>query len=204
MEAVYHRQLLKNALGARVGPGPLEAMVQANIGQDGLAGLLREEFHFDGSQFTKSLSYLEACRTEAAQAPEPGQAWAAFGRLSHGAQDFYAHSNYVALWMAAHPQSDAIDGLDPAILRHPDLISGRVYWPLEALWIVKTLRPWLRRTLPADSHAAMNLDHPGTGPLFAHAMRAAEQRTVAEFERTLALIGETQGQAAMAAFLGYP
>jgi hypothetical protein len=193
---------MQAALGTRVGPGPLEAMISANIGQDGLAGLLREEFHFDGSQFAKSLAYLETCRMAAAQAQDPTQAWAAFGRLSHGAQDFYAHSNYVALWRKDHPGADVIDGLDPAYLRHPDLISGKVYWPLEALWIVPALRPWLRRTLPADSHAAMNLDHPGTGPRFADAMRAAEQRTVVEFERTLALIGETQGPAAMAAFLG--
>lgn len=203
MEADYHRQLMERALGQRLRtPAPLKAMIQANIGQDGLAGLLREEFHFDGSQFAKSLAYIETCRAEAAQAQDPARAWTAFGRLTHAAQDFYAHSNYVALWLAAHPQAVDVDGLDPAFLRHPRLISGKVYWPLEALWIFKSLRPWLRRTLPADSHAAMNLDHPGTGPLFAHAMRAAEQRTLAEFDRTFALIGETQGQAAMAAFVG--
>ena len=47
---------------------------------------------------------------------DPRQAWQAFGRLTHTAQDFYAHSNYVALWRERNPAAppDQIDALLPA------------------------------------------------------------------------------------------
>jgi hypothetical protein len=47
----------------------------------------------------------------------------------------------------------------------------------------------------------MNLDNPESGPLFPYAIEAALQRTVFEFERTLAQIGEEQGEAAMWRFV---
>jgi hypothetical protein len=47
----------------------------------------------------------------------------------------------------------------------------------------------------------MNLDTPDSGPLFPYSLEAAVQRTVAEFERTLAAIGEERGEAAMRAFV---
>jgi hypothetical protein len=46
--------------------------------------------------------------------------------------------------------------------------------------------PGLRRLalsiLPRDSHAHMNLDSAGQGPLFEYAYQAALKRTVSEFE----------------------
>jgi hypothetical protein len=214
MEAVYHVEMMKRALGGRLSPRALAAATRANLGQDSLAGLFRPEFHFDDNLFEKSLSYIEACREAAARSPDPAGAWAAFGRLSHGAQDFYAHSNYVALWADQQtlvpgsgpgpgrlPPPEKIDGLDPALLQHSRLRSGRVYWPTEALWILRPLRPLVKALVPKDSHAWMNLDEPGCGPLFPYAIEAAVQRTQAEFERTLALIGETQGEATMRRFL---
>jgi len=42
--------------------------------------------------------------------------------------------------------------------------------------------------MPADSHARMNLDHPGRGPLFPYAMEAAVARTVIEYDRVLAAL----------------
>jgi hypothetical protein len=62
------------------------------------------------------------------------------------------------------------------------------------------MKALVRRFLPKDSHAWMNLDNPRTGPLFPFAIEAAVQRTAAEFERTLAAIGEEGGEAAVRAF----
>lgn len=81
-------------------------------------------------------------------------------------------------------------------------MTGKVYWPVEALWAIRALQPLVKMLVPKDSHAWMNLDTPETGPLFPFAIEAAVKRTVVEFERTLALIGETRGEAAMRAFVG--
>jgi hypothetical protein len=205
VESIYHRQVLERAIGGLVSQRALGAILVANLDQDSLRGLTRPEFHFDNSLFTKGLAYMETARKAAAHAADPIAAWDAFGRLSHAAQDFYSHSNYVALWLEEHSAAGpaGIDGLDPLILRDPRLMSGRVYLPLEALTLFAALRPLLKPLLPRDSHAWMNLDSPETGPLFPYSIEAAVQRTVAEFERTLAVIGEEQGEAAMAAFLDH-
>jgi len=205
MDWVYHRQILERALGARVSPRALRAIYRANVGQDRLGGLVgHPEYHFDENAIAESLAYIEECRRCAARAASPAEAWAAFGRLSHAAQDFYAHSNYAALWMEQHdgqaPPVEGMDGLDPALLKHPRLTTCRTYLPLEALSLLPGLRPALKRFLPKDSHTWMNLDNPGTGPLFPYAMQAAVQRTTAEFDRTLAARGEARGEAAVRAF----
>ncbi len=209
MEAVYHRQVLQRAIGQQVSPRALAAITAANLDQDSLRGLLRPELHFDNSLFTKSLGYVETLRATAAGADRPATAWDAFGRLSHTVQDFYSHSNYVALWLepfaaGAWPAVDKIDGLDAAVLRHPRLFTGRIYLPLEALCLFPFLRPVVRPLLPRDSHAWVNLDGPETGPLFPYSLEAAVQRTRAEFDRTLAAIGEAGDEPRMAAFLDTP
>ncbi len=203
MEAPYHRLVLSRALRQHVSARALRAITAANLRQDSLLGLLRAEFHFDNA-IAGGLAYVEACRAQAAQAGAPAAAWAAFGRLTHAAQDFYSHSNYVALWLerfppGAAPGPEAIDGLDRAILAHPRLVAARVY-PLEALGLLRPLRPLVRRLLPADSHARMNLDSPAAGPLFPYSIEAAVQRTGAELERTLAAIEAAEGAAARARF----
>ncbi len=223
MKAVYHRQILARALGARVSPRALKAIYRANVWQDRPSALIgHPEFHFDENAFAEALAYVEECRALAAGAESPAEAWAAFGRLSHTVQDFYAHSNYVALWMEREtpysspaqglvgktldggrewPPVKSIDGLDPSLLKHPRLMTCRVYLPLEALYLIPGLGPLVKMLLPKDSHAWMNLDNPKTGPLFPYAMEAAVQRTVAEFERTLAAIGEERGEAAVQALV---
>lgn len=205
MEARYHREVLARALASRVSPQALAAITGANLRQDSLLGLLQPTLHFDNSAFDQGLAYIEACRAQAARAQNVAAGWAAFGRLSHAAQDFYSHSNYVQLWLDqfardAAPEPAAIDGLDPAFLRHPRLRSGRIYWLIDGLCLVRRLRPLALRLAPVDSHARLNLDGPEAGPLFAYSIEAAVQRTAAEFERTLAAIGETQGEAAVRAF----
>ncbi len=207
MEAIYHRAVLAEALGGQVSARALAAMGAANVGQDSLSGLLQFAWHFDDSLFAEGLACMEQWRAEAVAATEPAAAWAAFGRLTHAAQDFYSHSNYVALWhqqqqfaAGAAPPVEAIDGLDPALLTDKRLVSGRVYLPWEALTFVPQLRGLAKLILPRDAHAWMNLDRPETGPLFPYSLAAARQRTRAEFDRTLAAIGEAQSEAAMRAF----
>ena len=221
MDALYHQQILQRALGAHVSPRALSAITHANLQQDDLNGLLFHfEYHFDNCQFAESLRYIEDQRGLAARADSVPQAWAAFGRLTHGAQDFYAHSNYVALWLeriTPHPDPlpigkaaageretspASIEALDPTLLKHPRLVSGRVAWVHEALTLIEPLRPWVRRIAPKDSHAYMNLDYPEAGPFFPYAMEAAIQRTVVEYERTVALMGEENGEEAVRAFQG--
>jgi hypothetical protein len=204
VNAPYHRQILEQALAGRVSARALAAIYRANVNQDRLTALLgHPEFHFDENAIAEGLAYIEHCRAEAIRAEAPAKAWAAFGRLTHGAQDFYAHTNYVALWRGQYPSLPAahhMNGLDPALLQHPKLFTCRVYLPLEALVYLPGLAGLIKKRLPADSHANMNLDTPATGELFSYAMEAAIQRTVAEFERTLALIGEERGEAARQAF----
>ena len=206
MEAVYHRQVLERGIGRRVSQRALKAITAAHLDQDSLRGLLQPELHFDNSLFKKSLGYFETMRAAAAAAESPATAWDAFGRLCHTVQDFYSHSNYVALWLEpfaarAWPAPDKIDGLNAAVLQHPRLFTGHIYLPLEALCLFPFLRPVVRPLLPRDAHAWVNLDGPETGPLFPFSIEAAVQRTGAEFERTLAAIGEAGDQDRMAAFL---
>jgi len=206
VEAIYHQQVLQRAAGGRVSQRALENMTAANLDQDSLRGLLRPEYHFDNSLFEQSRAFMESMRAKAAAAERPAAAWDAFGRLSHAAQDFYSHSNYVALWLERFPPgqwppASLIDGLDGQLLRHPRLFTGHIYLPLEALCLFPSLRRFVRPFLPRDAHAWVNLDSPETGPLFPYSLEAAVQRTKAELERTLAAIGEAGDPARAAEFL---
>jgi hypothetical protein len=196
--------VLRQAVGRRVSALAFDQILAANLGQDTPLGLLRPEFHFDNA-LGPGLAYIERCRRQAAAADDPAAARAAFGRLSHAAQDFYSHSNYVHLWRARYPDDapppDAIPGLDPELLAHPALTTARVYW-IDALWFVRRLRPWVLRHAPPDSHARTNLDSPAAGALFPYSLAAAAQRTAAEFDLTLTAIVQARGQAAANAFCG--
>lgn len=192
MIAVYHRQITSVALESWVSPRALEAILLANLGQDGWEGLLfHPEFHFDDSRFQAGAAYLAEQRTQARsslQSGNPSLAWQAFGRLTHAIQDFYAHSNYVQLYLEAYPQSlpSEIDSLAPEILTDRRLHSGSVHWGWEfILHFLPGLASPLQDRIPADTHAAMNLDHPARSPLFDFAIQAAVKRTTHEFHELL-------------------
>ncbi len=172
-------------------------IIAANFGQDQIRYQIRHpHFHFDSNAFEASYDYVEKQRqmvldtlaTEMDAAP----AWQAFGRLIHTVQDFYAHSNYVQLWLDASPQGEAlspdhIGALDPKILRHPNLHSGKIYfWD----WVsfIPGFYSLAYRMVPKDSHTHMNLDHPRRGPLFPYAIEAAIQRTAFEFGQITAAL----------------
>lgn len=204
MLARYHVQVLQRAVGGDVSAAALAAMVRANLGQDSLAGLTHPVYHFDNSLVAEALAYIEECRAAATRATRPPEAWAAFGRLTHAAQDFYSHSNYVALWLerqppGAAPLPTAIDGLDPHLLRDPRLITARVYL-LDALCLIPPLGSLFKRFLPRDSHAWVNLDSPAAGPLFPYSIEAAVQRTRHEFQLTIDAIRAAGGERGEAAF----
>ena len=193
MLSQYHIEILLASLGERFSARAMSEIIQANVDQDRLSGLIgHDEFHFDNNAFEKSYAYIEEQRSMVASSLDAGKAvpaWQAFGRFLHAAQDFYAHSNYVSLWLdrfkrQTPPSPPEIAAMDPGIINSPDLRSGKIYLPIEALYIFESMKPFVKSVLPYDSHAWMNLDSPEQGFKFDYAMHAAIKRTVIEFEKT--------------------
>ncbi|MEW6404150.1 MAG: hypothetical protein AB1649_20330 [Chloroflexota bacterium] len=190
MQVSIHEEMVREAFGARFSPRALEIIIAANKKQDGLRNQIgHDEFHFDNNAFEKSNRYIIEQRGQViATLLGPGilNAWIAFGRLLHTAQDFYAHTNYVSLWLnqfnGTPPPPLGIDPVQKSLVNSPDLRSGKLYLPLDALYYVPFLRKISLLLLPRDSHARMNLDSPEQGPLFAYARAAAVKRTVHELE----------------------
>jgi hypothetical protein len=189
----YHIEIMLASLGDRFSARAMSAIIQANINQDSLSGLFgHDEFHFDNNAFEKTYAYIEEQRALVVSSLTSGDtnaAWSAFGRFLHSAQDFYAHSNYITLWVSlfdgkALPPPPEVDAMDPSLIDSPDLRSGIVYFPMDWLYFFKRLRPTVLRIIPRDSHAWMNLDAPSQGIKFDYAMQAAIKRTVIEFEKT--------------------
>ena len=190
----FHADITKQALRERFSAAALEKIIAANVYQDRLYGQIgHDEYHFDSNAFEKSYAYLEEQRTlvvAALQADDSSSAWSAFGRLTHTAQDFYAHSNYIDLWLSCQPDGaiptpSEVDPIDPDLINTRALRSGKINLPLEALSSIKILKPLVMPFLPRDSHAWMNLDSPEQGPNFTFAFHAAVKRTKIEFEKTI-------------------
>ena len=189
----YHIEIMLNALGSRFSPRAASAISQANINQDRLTGLFfHDEFHCDNNAFERAYAYVEEQRARTISALQTGNApsaWSAFGRMLHTVQDFYAHSNYITLWLSRfdgqpRPAPSEVDPLDPGLIDGPDLRSGKTYYPVELLYYWRPARNISLRWLPRDSHAWMNLDSPEQGYKFDYAMQAAMKRTVIECEKT--------------------
>lgn len=188
-----HVEITRSALAGRFSERALEAIISANLKQDGLLGLIgHNEYHFDSNAFEQSYAYLEeqqALIVSSLEMNDLPSAWSAFGRLMHTAQDFYAHSNYIDLWLSCQPDGalptpSEVDPLDEDLIHTRALRSGRIYLPLEALYLIRPLRGLILRILPRDSHAWMNLDSPEQGPNFLYAFQAAIKRTRLEFNKT--------------------
>lgn len=195
MFKTYHRAITIQALSEYFSPPALDEIISANLGQDHwLRGQIgHPEYHFDQNAFIKSLEYIEYNRLIIRPALEAGEARAArqaFGRLTHAAQDFYAHSNYITRWLGRFPDGqwplpDEIDPLDNDLLKGPELRSGKIYWPFEPFSWIPGIGQWIVTLLPTDSHARMNLDSPARGPAFSYAFTAAVKRTRYEYELTV-------------------
>ncbi len=191
----YHIEIMMSALGRRFSPRALAEVINANIYQDRIAGQLgHDEFHFDNNAFAKSYAYMDEqnrLMRAALERSETHAARAAFGRMTHTLQDFYAHSNYITLWLdrfagQTPPPPAEVDPLDLDLIASPNLRSGRTYYPFEFLYFMRGTRRFSLRILPRDSHAWMNLDSPEQGFKFEYAMQAAIQRTAIEFDKLTA------------------
>ena len=190
----YHAEITRHALRNLFSHAAIEKIVAANLYQDRPAAQIgHDEFHFDNNAFKKSYAYIEEQRVitvASLQARDASSAWAAFGRLTHAVQDFYAHSNYIDLWISGQPggtvpASSEVDPVDPTLIDHRELCSGKIYLPLEAFSFAKLLKPLVLPLLPRDSHAWMNLDSPEQGANFPFAFHAAVKRTRLEFDKTI-------------------
>jgi len=190
----YHIEIMFESLGDHLGTRALSVMTTANVKQDQIRGQFgHDEYHFDNNAFDKTYTYIEKQRAltiTSLQKKDMPSAWSAFGRVTHSVQDFYAHSNYIMMWLARFdertpPAPPEIDPVDQTLLASPDLRSGKTYYPFELLYYVRKLRPLSLRLLPKDSHAWMNLDSPEQGFKFEYAMQAAIKRTRIEYEKTM-------------------
>ncbi|RPI88490.1 MAG: hypothetical protein EHM41_01045 [Chloroflexi bacterium] len=190
MQSRYHVQIIEAVTTRSFSQRAVQAVIKANLGQDSLQGLIgHPEYHFDDSAFEKGWDYVNKQRKmlfESLREPKnPNLAWAAFGRLSHALQDFYAHSNYVSLWLhkvGGSKESGSIDPLDKTILTHPGLRSGKAYIPWDVFTFIPFIGKYFALLMPDDSHARMNLDSPERGPMFHFAYAAALQSTELELK----------------------
>lgn len=197
MDSRYHVEIVRAALAGQFSAVDLQRIIRANLAQDRLATLIgHPEIHFDDNEFVASEQYLRGQRQQAVLAAVRGARAAAldaFGRLLHGRQDFYAHSNWVPLavgergGLALCAPEEVPLCLDPTA--DARLRSGRgVVWHYLAVR-VPLVGGWVeRRLIPADSHERMNLDNPRRGPLFGYAMNAAIRHTRLEWETLAAAL----------------
>jgi len=192
MLSAYHIEMMHLALDGIFSPPALQKIIAANVYQDRPLGQIgHDEYHFDNNAFDKSCAYIEeqrALTVSSLMANHVPAAWSAFGRLTHTAHDFYAHSNYIHLWLARQqngrlPTPSEVDPMNPELINSRLLRSGRVHW-LEILTIITPLRPLVMPFLPRDAHGWLNLDAPARGPNFKYAFQAAVKRTTIEFEKT--------------------
>jgi hypothetical protein len=188
----FHIEMLHLALDEVFSPRALGKIIEANLYQDRLHGQIgHDEYHFDNNAFDRSYAYIEEQRAlivSSLRAKDAPAAWSAFGRLTHTAQDFYAHSNYIDLWLAHQPDGVALapselDPIEPDLINSRALRSGKVS-ALEVLTFIPLLEPFARSLLPRDAHAWTNIDSPKRGPNFKYAFQAAVKRTKIEFEKT--------------------
>ncbi|HET7144622.1 MAG TPA: hypothetical protein VFI68_11425, partial [Anaerolineales bacterium] len=185
-----HEEMTREALGTCVSPRALEVVLAANSKQDSLHRQIgHDEIHFDNNALEKGRNYINEQRgyvIAALLSPGVLSAWIAFGRLTHTVQDFYAHTNYVSLWLDQHngtpPAPSEIDPVQKDLLESPGLRSGKVYLPMDVLYFVPFLRKLSLALLPRDSHGWMNLDSPRQGFKFDYARVAAIKRTQYEFD----------------------
>jgi hypothetical protein len=199
MESRYHRQITREAIGGLCAPEALQAITRSNLAQHSLFGLLfHPEYHYDGNMIDRGNAYVDTQRQIALELMTTGadidRARAAFGRLAHAVQDFYAHSNYAALWLEKNrnqpnrdPIPKEIHPLDEDLLVSSELHTARLYYPQELISFIPIpgMATLMARILPPDSHTRMNLDGPQRGRLFPYAFAAARARTRLELARLL-------------------
>ena len=194
MQSEYHIEIVTRAIGEHFSESALAEIIKANLGQDDLRHQFgnKSHYHFDNNELEKSAEYVTKLHLDikvmAGNRQHKGRLQRqAFGKLSHAIQDFYAHSNYVRLWLERNggiknttPQQ--IEAQDPAIMADPNLKSGSFLLWRDAIYFLPVWKHIARAVyVPKDSHEEMNLDTPERGELFAYAMEAAIKRTQQDY-----------------------
>lgn len=184
MELEYHILACKEAFGEYFSQRAFDTIIEANARQDDTINLLRFDFHFDNN-FENTWQYIDKQKKilfNSLTIDKVEDSWIAFGRITHAQQDFYSHSNYVRLWAEKYgnngklPPPESIEPMEMELLKHPELITAKIYMPFEMITYWERFRAFARRHLPNDSHANMNLDHPERGELFAYAQAASVKK----------------------------
>ena len=193
MQTEIHGTITRYALSCLLGEDDLRAVIRGNLAQDRLAGLIgHPEYHCDDSRFAETEAYIGEQNALCARLLGPDgdreRAMHALGRALHARQDFYAHSNYVPLWVAEHGGLGRCAPADIAPCTDwtsmAQLRSGDSSLAAHLLYAIPGLGSWLlRRRIFAHTHAAMHLDGPERGPMFAYAVSAATKHTRLELER---------------------
>ena len=185
-----HEEMTREALSVHVSSRALEVIIAANCKQDSWRGQFgHNEYHFDNNAIDEGHRYINEQRgfvISSLLSAGVISAWIAFGRLTHTAQDFYAHTNYISIWLdqfnGTPPTPPEIDPVQKSLIQSSKIHSGKIYIPMDVLYFIPFLRKFSLALLPRDSHGRMNLDSPKQGPRFEYARAAAVKRTKYEFE----------------------
>jgi len=191
METEYHIAVLTETIGSQVSARALQGVIAGNLGQDTGWNQFKPYVHFDNSLFSKGSAFMEEQHALIKQSDNATEMWSAFGKLTHAAQDFYSHSNYVDLWLEANggfekTKPEDINGLDEKLLNDSRLVSGNFFWWRDTIYYIPLIKNFAKKHLVfPDSHEAMNLDVPECGAQFPYSILAAKQRTRAEYDRVM-------------------
>lgn len=209
MKSRYHIEMTQNALEDLFSEGALKTILRSNVWQDRPSNQFGHDYiHFDSSAFEAGLAYIKSEKAliiDYLKTDRIKQAQKAFGRITHTWQDFYSHSNYVKLWLKAHPAAkpEDINPSDPDLLASPELMSGKNYGLMEFVSMLPLLSKWVVPRMPEDSHARMNMDDPKAHPFFHYGISAGQKRTRQLWQEVLDKIGENQiPQSQIDRFLG--
>lgn len=194
MKTRFHIEITQTVLERHFTQSPLKKIIRANIRQDRIKFQIGHDYiHFDGNAFVEGFEYISQQTKTLYKSVQKGnfeQAWISLGRILHSWQDFYAHSNYVQLWLqkTEDPDPKNVDYEDQEIIDSPYLQSGKNYGIFEFLALVPGISFLIKPLMPADSHAKMNLDSPKSGQAFEYAYFAAKLRTEDVIGQVLNLI----------------
>jgi hypothetical protein len=195
MKTKFHIEISQMALEKYFSKNIIEKIIKANTNQDRIKFQFGHDYiHFDSSAFSEGFDYISQQTKllyESLSKSDFDMAWRSLGRILHSWQDFYAHSNYVRIWLqkTPNPEPKNIDFKDQEIIGSPSLQSGKNYGLFEFLALLPMISILIKPLMPSDSHAKMNLDSPNSGPAFECAYFAAKSRTEYVIEQ---IINETK------------
>lgn len=186
MKTDQHIKITKVALEEFFSKQGLGEIIAANIGQDDLKYQFgHDHFHYDNNSFAKADAYVLQLREECAYRIKKRDlrgARQSFGKLTHTVQDFYAHSNYIEIMLSKLTEPSQIQVREPGDSLPEEIISGKLYYPLEAITFIPKISKRISYLFPPDSHARLNKDDPEK-PNYHQAYRLAVAATTQELGR---------------------